>query len=170
MHDACHAFLRRTKAAHPEIFKGKILEAGSLDVNGNPRGYFQASEYIGLDWRPGPAVDAIGLIHQWTGHPYGYFDTVISTETLEHDPHWRASLSAMMKFVKLRGSLIITCAGPGRAPHYIETSPTGSYYENRTFMEIFGVIGGGSISSFDRFEGEYDDVAYDTRVLAVGKR
>lgn len=167
MHQACYDFLKRSKAAHPEIFKGRILEAGSMDENGSPRSYFEATEYVGLDWRPGPGVDAVGLIHQWTGKPDGYFDTVISTETLEHDPHWRESVAAMIRLMRVGGSLIITCAGPGRAVHYVHTSPTGSYYENRTREEIFAVL-----CEFDAIEGEYDDTpeVFDTRVLAIGKR
>jgi hypothetical protein len=170
MHQACHDFLKRIKAQYPGIFRGRVLEAGSLDVNGSPRPYFTASEYIGLDWRLGPGVDQVGLIHEWTGRPDGYFDTVISTETLEHDPHWRESVAAMIRLVRVGGSVIITCAGPGRAPHYLETSPTvHDYYENRTFVEVLAQLGG---EKFDLYAGEYDDApdVFDTRVLAIGKR
>ena len=38
------------------------------------------TEYIGLDWRPGPGVDVVGLVHEY--QPGRLFDTVISTEML----------------------------------------------------------------------------------------
>ena len=53
-------FVEWVKAAFPDSFKGKrVLEVGSLDINGSVRGYFQDCEYIGLDVGPGPGVDVV---------------------------------------------------------------------------------------------------------------
>lgn len=38
------------------------------------------------------------------------FDVVISTEMLEHNRHWLASLANMCKLVKSGGVLLFTCA------------------------------------------------------------
>lgn len=168
MHPEVITFLSLQKLRRPELFKGRILEAGSMDVNGSPRGFFAgATEYVGLDWRPGPGVDAVGLIHTWNGRPAGHFDTVLSTETLEHDPHWKLSIKSMVNFVRPGGSVIITCAGPGRAPHYVETSPTGSYYENRTPIEVGAELW--AAAKFSEFHMEWDPTVCDTRVVAVKK-
>ena len=61
-------------------------------------GLFAAREYVGLDWRPGPGVDVVSLVHEYK--PGRHFDTVISTEMLEHDPHWRESVQRMIELVK----------------------------------------------------------------------
>lgn len=167
MHPEVIAFLTNLKVHRPDLFKGRILEAGSMDVNGNPRRFFAGTEYIGLDWRPGPGVDAVGMIHEWRGKPDGYFDTVLSTETLEHDLHWKNSLRRMAEFVRVGGSVIITCAGPGRPVHYIETSVTGTYYENRTVPEVLGVLWGAG--PFKEFIAEWDTTVFDTRVVAIRK-
>ena len=100
-----------------------VLECGSYNVNGSVRDLFTAREYVGLDWRPGPGVDVVSLVHEY--QPGRMFDTVISTEMLEHDPHWqRASIAGVLiELVKgrtpfgLGGTLIITCAAPGRGEH-----------------------------------------------------
>jgi SAM-dependent methyltransferase len=168
MHPEVIGFLTALKQRRPELFKGRILEAGSMDVNGNPRGFFAgATEYVGLDWRPGPGVDAVGLIHDWNGRPDGHFDVVLSTETLEHDPYWQKSIGGMVRLVRKGGSIIITCAGPGRGVHYIETSPTGSYYENRTIVEVMAELW--IAAKFKEYVAEWDPSVFDTRVVAIGK-
>ena len=62
----------------------------------------------------------VSLVHEY--QPGRHFDTVISTEMLEHDPHWRESVQRMIELVKaervrLGRPLIITCAAPGRGEH-----------------------------------------------------
>ena len=42
---------------------------------------------------------------------------------LEHDPHWRESVQRMIELVKPGGTLIITCAAPGRGEHELACSP-----------------------------------------------
>lgn len=163
MHPEATGYLKRMKALHPEIFKGKILECGSYDVNGNPRGFFEATEYVGLDWRPGPGVDRVSLIHEYEGHPDGYFDTAVSMETFEHDPYWKASLERMIHLVRKGGAILVTCAGPGRFIHCTETSPT-AYYANISLDELLRVTMAYA-RSVTMVEGEYDPMACDTRLL-----
>ena len=84
----------------------RILECGSLDVNGSLRVFFEDKEYIGVDWRPGKGVDCVSLIHEYRDKPDEYFDLVISTEMLEHDPHWKKSIQRMLDLLKIGGNLI----------------------------------------------------------------
>ena len=167
MHLACLAYFDRIRKSFPEVFKvQRVLEAGSLDMNGTVREWFpKGCEYIGLDWRPGPGVDAVALVHEWHGRRK-YFDTVISTEMLEHDPYWQKSIAAMVQFVRPGGNLVITCAGPGRAAHCVDTSPGKDYYENRTIGEILALL-----PEFQLIQTEFEnEPACDTRVLAMEKR
>ena len=113
MHLEVKEWLGELQKQHPEAFAcDSVLECGSYNVNGSVRGLFTAREYVGLDWRPGPGVDVVSLAHEY--RPGRHFDTVISTEMLEHDPHWRESVQRMVELVKPGGWLIITCAAPGR--------------------------------------------------------
>ena len=54
----------------------------------------------------------VSLVHEY--QPGRMFDTVISTEMLEHDPHWRESVAVYDRAGEAgRAGVIITCAAPG---------------------------------------------------------
>jgi hypothetical protein len=76
------------KELHPEHFKdNKVLDIGSLDINGNNKFLFDNSEYIGLDIAEGNNVDVVCIGHEYDA-PDETFDTIISTEALEHDMYY----------------------------------------------------------------------------------
>lgn len=107
-------------------FSGRTVEIGSYNHNGSVRDLFQpiSSRYIGIDVIPGRGVEYVGNITEEATlkdfvDNYGYFDTVLTTETLEHTPAEPLVLAMMQLFDKeapiLR--LLITCAGFSRTPH-----------------------------------------------------
>lgn len=152
----------------------RVLECGSYDINGNPRHFFSsAKEYVGLDWRPGPGVDAVSLIHEYRGKPDGYFQFVIATSLLEHDPHWKESIKRMVELTAETGSLLITCGGPGFHIHEVDTAPAttdlaaGTYYGNRTAHDIVSELT--AHGRFERIAIEDDPTIKDIRVFAIGK-
>ena len=111
-------WMEATKKIHPELFKNKkVIEAGSLDINGSPRMYFEDCEYIGIDAKNGKGVDHWGVFHDYSDKPHGYFDVAVTTETLEHDPFWRITLKKMIDFIRFEGTIMVSCAGPSRGPH-----------------------------------------------------
>lgn len=142
-------FCCRIRDSFPDHFKNKrVLDVGSMNINGDNRYLFTDCEYTGLDIGEGRNVDVVMPVHIFTGD----YDTVISTEMLEHDVHWRESLLAMLK---LAGEfLIFTCAGPGRAEHgTTRTSPddspfTNDYYRNISPYDIKTVIDTSIFSDF----------------------
>ena len=140
MHPEVMDFLESVKAKRPELFRAtSVLECGSRIVNGSPRELFEEpAEYIGLDWQPGDGVDVVSLAHEYDGRPDGHFDVVISTEMLEHDPHWRHSIKRMVELLKPGGTLIVTCAGPGRAAHDMDSAPDSGHYRSITAEELRG--------------------------------
>jgi hypothetical protein len=96
------------KSQHPECFKNvKVLDVGSLDVNGNNRQFFEDSEYIGIDVIKGKNVDIVSPCHQWKTDQL--FDTIISTSALEHDMYYGKTLIKMYELLKPGGWLFI-CA------------------------------------------------------------
>ena len=126
MHAEAFAFLERARREYPWLFQqARVLEAGAYVINGTPRSLFADCEYTGLDWRAGPGVDVVALAHDYA--PAQPFDTLVSTEMLEHDPYWRDSLANLIAHLAPGGGLFLTWAGPERAAHEADCSPTGDY-------------------------------------------
>ena len=110
-------FVGLIKKHFPTAFAGgKVLEVGSLDINGSVRSFFAADSYTGVDVAEGPGVDEV-CQGQLVDHPTGAFDVVISCECMEHNPYWVETLSNMFRMTKPGGLVIISFATTGRAEH-----------------------------------------------------
>jgi hypothetical protein len=145
-------FVQSVKSLLPEKFKGvDVLDVGSCDNNGNNRYLFEDCIYTGLDIAEGPNVDVVSPIHLFeTSNLYG---VVISTECLEHDMHYEASLTKMVDLLKPEGLLVLTCATTGRPEHGTrrtsgrkdsltasQDGPWSDYYRNLTEADIRSVL------------------------------
>ena len=110
-------FCIRVKEKFPEYFKNKkVLDIGSLDINGSNRDLFEDCNYIGIDVGEGKNVDLISVGHLFDG-PDDYFDTIISTEVFEHDMYYVETIKNIMRMLKPGGLFLFTCAAPGRPEH-----------------------------------------------------
>jgi len=110
-------FCINVKKIFPQFFKNtKILDIGSLDINGNNKIYFSNSEYIGIDLNNGKNVDIVCRAHEYP-IPEKKFDVVISTECFEHDMHLSKTIPHIIKLLKVGGLFIFTCATTGRKEH-----------------------------------------------------
>jgi len=90
----------------------EVLEVGSLDVNGSPRALFPAaSRYIGLDMRPGPGVDVVGMASELANWTPAQFDVALYCETIEHDLTPWLSLAGMARVLRPGGLLVVTGRG-----------------------------------------------------------
>lgn len=145
MHDEAKSYVETVRDKFPERFKGqKVLEVGSLDVNGTPRELFTDCDYTGIDLIEGYGVDAIAAAHSYI-RPRE-FDVVVSTEMLEHDEHWAQSLKQMFENLKPGGLMIVTCAGPKRPEHGTKatemySSPaTPDYYRNISDEDFMSLL------------------------------
>ncbi|SRR5260221_10989031 len=96
-------FVSQLRAAFPEFFmSARVLEIGSLDINGSIRRIFEgAGSYTGLDVGPGPGVDVVCQGQDYDA-PSDGFDTVISCEVMEHNPYWVATLANMIRLCRRR--------------------------------------------------------------------
>ena len=139
-------FMSLVKEHFPASFEGvKVLEIGSLDINGSVRSFFPRTNYTGVDVAAGPGVDEV-CQGQLVGHPSGSFDVVISCECLEHNPFWVETVSNIFRLTKPGGLVIVSCATTGRAEHgTTRTSGTDSplsigigweYYKNISIAEF----------------------------------
>lgn len=155
-HKAQKDFCKSVKKSYPNFFRRvNVIDVGSLDINGNNRGLFSKSHYVGIDVENGDNVDVVGAAHEviegierlvepnytWNPHLHRIeqgkkFDVVISTEALEHDKYWDKTLQSMYDKLRSGGLLLITCAGNGRAEHGTSKSrpqdspATNDYYAN----------------------------------------
>ena len=110
----------------PQYFVGKkVLDIGSLDINGNNRFLFTDCDYFGLDVGDGPNVDIISVGHQYDA-PDETFDMIISTEVFEHDMFYEDTIKNIIRMLKPGGAFIFTCASTGRPEHGTRQSD-GSY-------------------------------------------
>jgi SAM-dependent methyltransferase len=113
-----HRFVESVKERFPDFFTNKsVLEFGSLNINGTVRIFFDNCLYIGLDLGNGADVDVVCIAHEYN-MPDQTFDTVLSCEMFEHDPHWDKSFANMIRLCKNNGLIFFTCATTGRKePH-----------------------------------------------------
>jgi SAM-dependent methyltransferase len=139
-------FVARVKARFPERFAGRrVLEVGSLDINGSVRSFFEHCDYVGIDVAAGPGVDLVCQGQDYDG-PDDAFDTVISCEVMEHNPHWADTLRNMVRVCRPGGLIVMTCATLGRKEHgTARTTPGASpltvglgwnYYRNLTARDF----------------------------------
>jgi hypothetical protein len=142
-------FCESVKNKYPDFFKNKkVLDIGSLDINGSNRDLFEDCNYIGLDVGEGRNVDVVSIGHLFQG-PDEYFDTIISTEVFEHDMFYEETIKNVMRMLKPGGLFLFTCGAPGRpehgtrrcgafcAPLLLEVSEEwADYYKNLTPEDI----------------------------------
>lgn len=111
-----------------EIEGKRVIEVGSLDVNGSLRPLIESynpKEYIGIDIVKGPGVDRICKVENLVEEMgQNAFDIVVSTELLEHVKDWRKAISDIKGVCKKEGGIIlITTRSIGFAYHgYLMTS------------------------------------------------
>ena len=142
-------FLRAEVSKIEPADRRRVLEFGSLDMNGTAREVLGGCpKYVGVDWRPGKGVDVVCLAHEYrAAQP---FDVGVCTEMLEHDPHWRRTLAALAANVRRGGVLLITCAGPAREEHELDCAPagdgedavSGEHYRNLTVLDLVAALPG----------------------------
>jgi SAM-dependent methyltransferase len=136
-------FVAAIKLAFPASFAGgRVLEIGSLDINGSVRSHFSGGEYLGLDVGAGPGVDLVCQGQDYDA-PDGSFDTVISCETMEHNPFWRETFANMLRLCRPGGMVLMTCAAPGRPEHGTRRTTAKDapliewdYYANRRAIDF----------------------------------
>lgn len=108
-----------------------VLDIGGRDLNGSTRSLFPLADYTVLDIREDPEVDIVADAATWT--PSREYDLVLCTEVFEHTPDWRDIIVTAHAALKPGGRLVVTCAGPGRAPHSAIAATglqPGEYYQN----------------------------------------
>tara|TARA_B100000427_G_C15406327_1_gene549934 strand:+ start:150 stop:746 length:597 start_codon:yes stop_codon:yes gene_type:complete len=144
-------FVKYVKNNNEDFFSDKkVLEVGSLNINGTVRDLFNDCDYMGIDVGEGKGVDVVCSGHEYDASDET-FDVVCSTECFEHNPYWAETFANMIRMVKGGGLVFFTCASIGRPEHgTTRTTPQDSpltiknmnwdYYlnlEENDFRDIF---------------------------------
>lgn len=145
-------YVKSIKSRFPRYFTDvKVLDIGSLDVNGNNRGLFLSSDYTGIDVGNGRNVDAVSKGHEWDV-PSDTYDTIISTECFEHDRFFNLTVKNVVRMLKPGGMFVFTCATTGRHEHGTNNVDPGAspltsnlaefedHYKNITEEDVRSVI------------------------------
>ncbi len=111
----------RTALRSEDVRGARILEVGSLNVNGSLREIavgFTPSEYVGVDISEGPGVDVIcDASELLSKFDRASFDVVISTEMLEHVLDWRSVIENFKALLRPGGVLVLTTRSLGFGYH-----------------------------------------------------
>jgi SAM-dependent methyltransferase len=116
-HKEQRQFCESVKSKFPDYFKNKkVLDIGSLDINGSNRDLFENCDYTGIDVAEGKNVDHVSIGHLFDA-PNETYDVIISTEVFEHDMFYEKTVKNVMRMLKPDGLFLFTCAAPGRPEH-----------------------------------------------------
>jgi SAM-dependent methyltransferase len=162
-------FVNSVRQKYPNNFlKAKVLEVGSLNLNGTVRDLFADCDYLGIDVGEGKDVDYV-CQGQDLDDPENTYDTTISCECFEHNPYWKETFENMVRMTKVGGLVIFSCATTGRAEHGTKNSSPGDaplitwdYYRNLT-QEDFNVEGLFTEHQFSTNSGTHDLYFYGVK-------
>lgn len=116
MHPSAYTFAV-TAVTAADVEGKRVIEAGSMNVNGSVRGYVMAlgpRSYWGIDIRPGAGVDAVCDAADLGPRQA---DVLICTEMLEHAADWRAAMRGMIGALRPGGLLVLTTRSAGFPVH-----------------------------------------------------
>jgi len=164
---------------NPKFTNAKVLDVGSLDVNGNNKYLFWDNcNYLGIDIASGNNVDLVSLGHEYSA-PDEEYDIIVSTECFEHDKYWDKTLLNIIRMLKSGGLFFFTCATTGRAEHGTSkseplTSPLTiriedwkNYYKNLTEQDIKEILEMDKI--FSEYEFNVDEKHHDLNFWGIKK-
>lgn len=127
MHTSAYKFVKR----HIPSDAVTVVEVGSRNINGSVRQLLPKASWWGIDVMEGRDVDEVADGTTWT--PEGPVDLAICCEVFEHTNRWRDIISNMVSWLRPEGTIILTCAGPGRPEHSAITGgplQPEEWYEN----------------------------------------
>jgi len=150
-HTSQQKYCEDIKNKFPEFFKDiKVLDIGSLDVNGSNRYLFENCNYIGLDVAEGKNVDVVSVAHEYDSENES-FDVVMSTNAFEHDIHYKLTLNKMVELLRPGGLMFFSASNSFKKHGTKDHSPSSSntstmdekwanYYKNLNLDDVESVL------------------------------
>jgi SAM-dependent methyltransferase len=130
-------FIEKLFKKYPSVTGDKVLEVGSLDVNGTVKDLLltRYKKYTGIDMRIGPNVDLCINGHDIRKHfKKESFDMVFCVDTIEHDIEFWKTISNMKWVLKKGGWMIL--GAPSRG-HPFHAHPSDYYRFFETAIQSF---------------------------------
>ncbi len=165
------AWCLKVKEKYPQYFiKKRILEIGSLDINGNNKGLFENCDYIGLDVIKGKNVDVVSIAHEYNSDIP--FDVILSTNAFEHDMYFELTLKKMVELLKPSGLMFFSACSNHKVHGTEKTSPWASgtaqinnkkwanYYKHMRIEDITNILNLKEIFSKFSLKDEEKDVRF----------
>lgn len=90
----------------------KVLDVGSLDINGTVKPIFLSHPYVGFGPEPGKNVDVVGSSHEMP-FPNEEFDVIVSTSWFGSDEMFWLCFLEMCRVVKNGGYIYINTPSSG---------------------------------------------------------
>ncbi len=178
-HTEQREYCQDIKNKFEDFFRNKkVLDVGSLDINGANKTLFTDCDYTGLDVAPGRNVDVVSPCHLFDA-PNESYDVVVSTECFEHDMYFPQTLLNIIRMLKPGGLLFFTCGGDGRGEHGTLRTDTFSsplttqipewanYYKNVNESWVREIITPEEV--FESFEFSYRADVADFRFWGIKK-
>lgn len=120
MHDTAYSIGCLSMDIYASSPSAKILEIGSLNVNGSLRDHRDSPSYVGVDMEAGPGVDIVVK----PGEPLPFdddaFDLIIASSVFEHDPAFWNTFVEMCRKVRRGGHIYINAPSNGTFHRYPE--------------------------------------------------
>lgn len=121
MHDTALEIGRLAIEIYGNKAKPRILEIGSLDVNGSLRQFApQDSDYIGVDMAEGKGVDIVIAPDEPLPFDAESFDLAIASSVFEHDPAFWMTFLDLGRVLRGGGFLYINAPSNGKVHRYPE--------------------------------------------------
>ena len=167
------------RAVLPTSTRIRIIDFGSLDINGGPHHLLKPldCEYIGVDLAEGANVNLVSR-GELVDYPTASFDIAMSSELFEHTPTWREIFYNMCRLTKPGGIVVLSCAGRFRPEHGTTRSDNGfsapfvvrqgtEYYGNVSAKEMRRAIA--LENWFDRYGLFEEHWSNDTYFVGIRK-
>lgn len=101
--------------------KAKILELGSMDVNGSLRQFApDGCSYTGVDLEPGKSVDLVVKPGEPLPFSDSAFDLILASSVFEHDPAFWSTFLDLVRLVKEGGYIYVNAPSNGKVHRYPE--------------------------------------------------
>ena len=119
MHDSAFRIGELVMQAYCDLPKARILEIGSMDVNGSLRkAALPTTDYVGVDLEEGRSVDVV--IKPGESLPFDdcSFDLVMASSAFEHDPRFWETFIEMCRVARPGGHIYVNAPSNGGVHRY----------------------------------------------------
>ena len=119
MHDSALRIGELVMQTYCDLPKARILEIGSMDVNGSLRDVAPpTTEYVGVDLEEGPSVDVVIKPGEKLPFEDASFDLIMASSAFEHDPRFWDTFIEMCRVARPGGHIYVNAPSNGGVHRY----------------------------------------------------